>query len=600
MSARVRPCFATLLILLTPAAVAAQSKPQPKPPAVDPWAALLRPTTHTPMPTSAAITAADLKTRLFGFAADSMAGRRTGTEGNFKGVEYIASEAGRMGLLPAGQDATFFQTVSLPIQRRVFDSTTTISVGGTPLLPWVDYLPRDPGAAPLPLDGVQVIFGGHWTDSNSVITAAQAAGKFVVITSSATGPGNPQGIPSRPEVTARFKTAAGVAVVGLEAFPPATLQQYRTPSIGMSSDRRAPIYLYITRPAAQRMLGTTIEGATAGANGATITGSLRYLATSATDKPARNVVALLQGSDPVLRGEYVVIGAHNDHIGTIGSAAEFNMSDIRQPMAHDSIYIVDHLFRRGGADDPMPQLDAAQQKQVNDALAGVRKRSHGASARIDSVFNGADDDGSGSMSVLEIAQYLSAQPVKPKRSILFVWHVGEEEGLWGSGWFTDHPTVPRDSIVAELNMDMVGRGSAADETGNSIDRRKLHGGPGYLQVVGSRRLSTELGNLVESVNKTGAHGLRFDYSMDANGHPQNIYCRSDHYEYARYGIPIAFFTTGGHADYHQLTDEPQYIDYTRMAQVGNFVADLAKHVANLNHRVVVDKPKPDPTGNCQQ
>jgi hypothetical protein len=358
--------------------------------------------------------------------------------------------------------------------------------------------------------------------------------------------------------------------------------------------------MYVTRAAAQRLLGTTLEGATPGANGATVSGSLRYLPIPATDRPARNVVALLPGSDPALRGEYIVIGAHNDHIGTIGSAAVFNLSDIRQPLAHDSIYIVDHLFRRGGADDPPPQLDAAQQKRVNDALAVVRRQSHGASARIDSVFNGADDDGSGSMSVLEIAQYLSAQPVKPKRSILFVWHVGEEEGLWGSEWFTDHSTVPRDSIVAELNMDMVGRGAATDETGNSLDRRKLHGGPGYLQVVGSRRLSTELGNLVEAVNKSGAHRLQFDYSMDANGHPQNIYCRSDHYSYARYGIPIAFFTTGGHADYHQLTDEPQYIDYGRMAQVSNFVADLAKHVANLNHRVAVDKPKPDPKATCQQ
>jgi Zn-dependent M28 family amino/carboxypeptidase len=204
------------------------------------------------------------------------------------------------------------------------------------------------------------------------------------------------------------------------------------------------------------------------------------------------------------------------------------------------------------------------------------------------------------VSVLEIAEYFAAQAIKPKRSILFVWHVGEEEGLWGSTWFTDHRTVPRENIVAELNMDMVGRGGTNDETGNSIDGKKVHGGPGYLQVVGSRRLSSELGNLVEAVNISGHHGLKFDYSMDANGHPQQIYCRSDHYEYARYGIPIAFFTTGGHADYHQLTDEPQYIDYTRMAQVDNFVADLAKHVANLGHRIGVDKPKPDPNGTCRQ
>jgi hypothetical protein len=118
--------------------------------------------------------------------------------------------------------------------------------------------------------------------------------------------------------------------------------------------------------------------------------------------------------------------------------------------------------------------------------------------------------------------------------------------------------------------------------------------------VGSRRLSTELGDLAETVNRTGRHGLRFDYSMDANGHPQNIYCRSDHYEYARYGIPIIFFTTGGHADYHQVTDEPQYIDYGRMAQVAGLVADLARTVADLDHRVVVDRPKPDPNGRCVQ
>ncbi len=100
-----------------------------------------------------------------------------------------------------------------------------------------------------------------------------------------------------------------------------------------------------------------------------------------------------------------------------------------------------------------------------------------------------------------------------------------------------------------------------------------------MQLVGSRRLSTELGDLAEKVNTDDHHGLDFDYSLDANGHEQQIYCRSDHYSYARYGIPIIFFTTGGHADYHQVTDEPQFIDYDHMARVANFIADLARHVA---------------------
>ncbi len=220
--------------------------------------------------------------------------------------------------------------------------------------------------------------------------------------------------------------------------------------------------------------------------------------------------------------------------------------------------------------------------------------------RADSIFNGADDDGSGSMSVLEIAEYMASMKVKPKRSTLFVWHVGEEKGLWGSAWFTDHPTIARDSIVAQLNLDMVGRGNAWDVTGATKEGAVLHGSPDYLQVVGSRRLSTELGDLVDKVNTTGKHNFNFDLSLDANGHPMNIYCRSDHYEYARYGIPVAFFTTGGHSDYHQLTDEAQYLNYPHMARIGKFVADLAVTIGNRATRLTVDQAKPNPKGVCQQ
>jgi hypothetical protein len=190
--------------------------------------------------------------------------------------------------------------------------------------------------------------------------------------------------------------------------------------------------------------------------------------------------------------------------------------------------------------------------------------------------------------------------VKPKRSTLFVWHVGEEKGLWGSHYYTEHPTVPRESIIAQLNLDMVGRGASTDQTGKSKDGKDLFGGPDYLQLVGSRRLSTELGDLVERVNTTKKHGFTFDYGMDANGHPMNIYCRSDHYEYARWNIPVTFFTTGGHAEYHQLTDEPQYIDYPHMSRVAKLVADIALTVGNNAKRPVVDGMKMDPRGSCKQ
>jgi hypothetical protein len=102
------------------------------------------------------------------------------------------------------------------------------------------------------------------------------------------------------------------------------------------------------------------------------------------------------------------------------------------------------------------------------------------------------------------------------------------------------------------------------------------------------------------VNRTGRYGFTFDYSMDADNHPANIYCRSDHYNYARWGIPVTFFTTGGHPDYHMLTDEAQYIDYDKLVQVSRFIAGVADAVANRDTRLTVDKPKPDPYGSCKQ
>jgi Zn-dependent M28 family amino/carboxypeptidase len=289
------------------------------------------------------------------------------------------------------------------------------------------------------------------------------------------------------------------------------------------------------------------------------------------------VVAMLRGSDPVLRHQYVAIGAHSDHIGTTGEAVD-----------HDSLRAYNTVMRPLGADDPPGQPSAEQQARISAVLDSLRRLRP---ARRDSIGNGADDDGSGSVAILEMAEALAAQREKPKRSILFVWHTGEEAGLLGAEYFTDHPTVPRDSIVTALNIDMIGRGAAADVPG---------GGPTYLQLIGSRRLSRELGDLVETVNAEKGHGFRFDYQFDANGHPGQYYCRSDHYEYARYGIPVTFFSTGSHRDYHMVTDEPQYIDYAQLARVTTLIHDIAVRVADLDHRPALSAPRPDPEGQCVQ
>jgi Zn-dependent M28 family amino/carboxypeptidase len=195
-------------------------------------------------------------------------------------------------------------------------------------------------------------------------------------------------------------------------------------------------------------------------------------------------------------------------------------------------------------------------------------------ARLDSVRNGADDDGSGSMGVLEIAEAIQAMKVKPKRSTLFVWHTGEESGLQGSAFFTQNPTVPIDSVVAQINIDMIGRGRAGDLPG---------GGPDYVGVVGSWFDSKDLGETVASVNKKMPKPLAFDYryddSLSWSGY-NNIYGRSDHFNYARQGVPIAFFFTGLHGDYHQLSDEPEFIDYPHYAKIANYLKDLTVEVGN--------------------
>ncbi|HEU4557704.1 MAG TPA: M28 family peptidase [Longimicrobium sp.] len=569
-----------LLALALPAAARAQAP-------ADPWARLGVPRTHAPRPTTGAITPGDLRTRVYALADDSMKGRMLARPENAKAAEYIAAELRRMGLEPGGDNGTFFQAI--PLVDRVVDEAAPFSVNGTVLRAWTDYVPRDNGPNTRSLDGVQVIYGGSMSDSLNLVDSLAVAGKLVVVTMGPTFVGNPPGTANRPALTRRYRRAAGIAFAGLDRIPESSLAQYREPLQLMQGQPfpQLPAYLYVTARAAAAMLGADPATLRPGAVGGTVSGSPRFVERP-TAVPARNVVAILRGSDPALSREYVAIGAHNDHIGTR-----------EQPVAHDSMYIVNHLFRHHGADDPDPRLTPEQQRQVNDILARVRRRTGGRSARPDSVYNGADDDASGTAGALEIAQWFASRP-RPKRSLVFVWHVGEEEGLYGSEHFTDHPTVPREQIVAQLNMDMIGRGGSGDVTGQAKEGGVLRGGPGYVQLVGSRRLSSELGDLAETVNRAGRHGLRFDYGMDANGHPQNIYCRSDHYEYARFGIPIIFFTTGGHADYHQVTDEPQYVDYDRMAQVTRFVGDLAARVANLDHRPVVDKPKPDPRGNCVQ
>ena len=521
-------------------------------------------------PTSGAITAGDLQTRLYAFANDSMMGRLFGTEGDLKGTQYIAGELAAMGALPAGDGGTYFQT--LPAFRVAMAPGAQAFLDGAPLTYRSDYFTTIPATGlAQPLGEAEVIYGGDLSDSTNLISPEQTAGKAIFFSIGGPFSGNPN------RFFSRYPQAAAIVTAG----NPSAMRPFSITTVTDTTASR--LNIMVSPQVGERLIG----GAPATVRPGTVGRRLRFSSLAFTRQPvaARNVVAIIPGSDPALRGQYIAIGAHPDHLGVRAAGG----------LDHDSLRAFNTMAQRiveartgqtpGNPGSGLTPAERASIRVNVDSLRRVRP------ARLDSTYNGADDDGSGSMAVLEVAESFAKSGTKPRRSLLLVWHTGEEGGLRGSRYFADNPTVPRDSIVAQLNMDMVGRGAAFDRVG---------GGPDYLQLVGSRRLSTELGDLVESVNGASSRPLRFDYSLDANGHPERIYCRSDHFHYARYGIPITFFTTGLHMDYHQVTDEPQYIDYEHMRRVVQLVHDVALRAGNLDHRVAVDKPKPDPTAVCVQ
>jgi hypothetical protein len=506
----------------------------------------------------AAITEADLRRRIAIFADDSMMGRNAPLEGDRKGAEYLASELRRLGLEPAGDNGTYFQSV--PSIDRAIDRDATLSLGGQRLRYDVDFVPAS-RSTPRPIEDAQVIYGGSLDDPAAMISRQQATGKFVVVTVSPSTPGATR--PTR--YVPRLATAAGIAVVNLDLMSGSERAALNAPdqlfaANAGGSPLEGPIVVHVTRAAAERMLGGSIADRAVGATGPRIRGQFRLVSGPSAANTARNVVAILRGSDEKLRGQYVAIGAHKDHVG-------FNSS----PVDHDSLRMV--LLAQHRAQIARRRPTEADLRVDVDSLRRLRP------ARPDSIANGADDDGSGSMAMLEIAEAMVNSEPKPRRSVLFVWHTGEEDGLLGSRHFTDHPTVPADSIVAQINVDMIGRGTAQDVKG---------GGPDYLIVVGHRRMSQDLGDIVDSVNARQRRPLRFDLSWDAPDHPEGIYDRSDHANYARIGIPVAFFFTGLHADYHQVTDEPQYLDYPHYTRITQYLHDLTRAIADRTERVRVD------------
>jgi hypothetical protein len=500
------------------------------------------------------IAANQIRDYLTFIASDEMEGRDTPSRGLDTTAKFLALNLGRWGFKPAGDNGTFFQRIDL-LRNRPDGGKTKAEFNDRVLTFGTDYIPASrPGSA----SGQLVFAGNGWLLKAKEFDAYKGVdptGRIAVIF------GTPNSLPRgetrrnltgkagedfmNPTDYARSKGVVGLIYVAdaqylttwsrVQARGSVSVAKFQNPTTAPALPS-----IVVSREMASALLAGEKDSESIINNAAGGNFPAPFLmndqkkvtlniASSTETVPTQNVVAVWEGGDPTLKAEHVAIGAHYDHVGSGCSPAG-----------------------------------------------------------EDTICNGADDDGSGTTAMLAMAEALAKAPTRPKRSILFVWHCGEEKGLWGSRYFTEYPTVPLNSIVAQINIDMIGRSKVAGDTNT---RNQYLTGPNAIYLIGSTMMSTELGELVNAVNKSYLN-LTFDTKYDDPKDPERFFYRSDHYNYAKKGIPIIFFFDGVHEDYHRKSDTADKIDYQKMEKVTRTIYMTAWEIANRAARLKVDKPLP--------
>jgi len=462
------------------------------------------------------ITPEDIRRRIGVIADDSMRGRDTPSPELEKVAAYIASEFRRMGLKPGGDNGTFLQRYAIDrVQFAADSSIAFVHGGGDATLSYGrDFVFSDNMFESGDYAGDLVLLTGTMGGGIQLDTAA-LAGKMLVVTARVRNRADRQ----------RLLAWRPAGVIGLTSAPDSlwmtlversSQTQLRDPSRQVGAPLVLTVRAGSLAPVLTRLGADSAVVQQAAQAGAPLTA--RPLAGAqlhvhgrirAVDRrSAPNVVGILEGSDPRLKREYVVLSAHMDHVG------------VGRPVNGDSIY------------------------------------------------NGADDDASGTIAVVEAAEAFAQLQPRPKRSIIFLTVSGEEKGLWGSAYFADHPPVPVANIVADLNTDMVGR--------NWKDT-----------IVAIGKEHSDLG---ATLNRVGAaHPELRMQPIDDIWPQESFYTRSDHYNFARKGVPILFFFNGTHADYHRPSDSADKIDFEKESRIVKLVFYLGLDVANA-----ADRPKWNP------
>ncbi len=492
MSGLTRAAWAALLVSAAGAPLAAQSRDVSK--------------------AAATITQADVTRRINIIADDSMMGRDTPSHGLESTAAYIASQFKAFGLRPGGDSGGYLQRYPLVLRQLqaqrsfvefadqsgqgsiVLPYTTSVRqwVGetkGTPITQGIVLVGGPPDPAKLPADslvkGKFLVWVADWASvpkfANAMIVKAMTAGMagIIVISNRDTlDIAKEAAQATRVQVSRGGDEPAGGIPLVVEVAQAAVTAQFPGAQGTFDQLNHSTEMMVIPMPdwEATVMAADTVLGATT----------------------APNVVGILEGTDPVLKNEYIVFSAHMDHIGI-------------------------------------------------------------SAGKPDSINNGADDDGSGTVGVLELAEAFSRKKAATKRSLIFLTVSGEEKGLWGSAYFASHPPVALSNVVADLNMDMIGRNW-----------------PDTIAVIG--REYSSLGPTLDSV--AAAHKALNMTPIGDQWPEERIFFRSDHYNFAKAGVPILFFTSGLHPDYHEPSDSPEKIGTEKEARLLQLIFWLGQQVGN--------------------
>ena len=510
---------------------------------------------------AATITSADLNSHLSFLASPLLKGRKNGGEGLDIAARYLASQASKTGLKPANGDS-YYQYYTV-VRKSMDPAKTVVEVshkGGEPKIINEKLFQLIPmGASDFQLEG-DVVFAGYGIKADKYnyndIDTLKLAGKIVLIMDRA--PTEPDG------KTCRFGDNNWLTMNGLQL----KLQS-----------------LMFTRPKAVLIVADPKSGFSS--FGDAHNEYADYLSTSLTLKGQKGMVFDFPGMPKI-------IFVHRSVADELLKSSGHSLEELQNAIDSD---LKCHSFAIDGSFIRITEASVSDEIQLPN-IAGYIEGSDPAlkneyviySAHMDhtggegdKINAGADDDATGCSALLELAEAFASLPKKPARSILFLWVSGEEVGLFGSQSYVDNPLVPLEKTIADLNIDMIGRVKGVADT----SKQNPMTGPSAVFVISGNQ-SKELINIADAASKKTS--LELDYSLSGRTHPLSLFSRSDHFNFVKKDIPVIFFTTGLHTDYHTPGDVIEKIDFNKMQLIVRTMYDIGFNVANQKTRIVVDNP----------